>query len=164
MIKKWKRFFIALTCAVTIPIVYMYGPGQEPTGIVSLSDFSMTGDFQVVNGIRDSIDTTKFLLPLDSLIDDSVQVYSPGAGDIFCRNIPVDSGKTYRFSIDLKSGGENSNIQFYDGKNTFIVIDSLSPGTVVKEFVAPTNYLQISISYGPSAWANAVLDVEDTTK
>jgi hypothetical protein len=140
----------------------LYTPDNpNPTGVVTLADFAMTGDFQALNGIRDSVDTTRLLMDLDSLIDDSVQLYTPGAGDIFCRNIPVDSGKTYRFSIDLKTGGANSNIQFYDGKETFIYMDSLTPGKIVKEFVAPTNHLQISISYGPSGWANAMLEVED---
>lgn len=160
--KKFKRFFIALTAAITVPIVYMYAPDvTEPVGVATLADFSMTGDFIILTGIRDSVDTTRLLLPLDSLLNDSVQAYCPGAGDIFCRNIPTDSGKTYRFSIKLIDGGASSNIQFNDGTTTFITLENLTPGVITQEFVAPSNNLQISISYGPSSWANAVLEEED---
>jgi hypothetical protein len=161
--KKWKRFVIALTAAITVPIMYIYGPGTEPVGVNKLTDFAMTGDFQIIGGIRDSVDTTRLLLPLDSLINDSVQAYTPGAGDMYLR-MSTDSGKNYKFSVKLISGGATSNIQFYDGCSTFIFMDSLAPGVIEKEFVAPTSYLQISLSYGPSAWANAFIEKEDTTE
>ena len=160
--KKWKRFVIALTAAITVPIMYIYGPGNTPVGVNKLADFAITGDFQIIGGVRDSIDTTKLLQPLDSLITDSVQAYCSGAGDMFLR-MATDSGKNYRFSIKLISGGATSNIQFYDGRTTFITLENLVPGMITKEFTAPTSWLQISISYGPSAWANASIEVEDTT-
>jgi hypothetical protein len=159
--KKFKRFLIALTAVITIPVVYLFGPGPEPTGVAKLSDFSMVGDFQILNGVRDSVDTNRLLLPLDSLIDEGVQAYCPGSGgDIFCRGIPTDIGKTYRFSVSLLSGGVTSNIQFHDGRKTFLTLENLVPGKIEQEFVAPSNSLQISISYGPSAWSNVLLEVE----
>lgn len=83
---------------------------------------------------------------------------TPDNGDIVIENIPTTIGSKYYFSVDLLEGGWTSSVQLYNGDSTIYCINSPPVGTITHSFIATTKTLQISLSYGPSKWANVTLD------